>query len=139
MQRNMHPFKIIGQIYNWIDLLDSLVKLSVPKLPVGLFYFFKMWVIFIAWLSKIKKYVKSIYLSLLYFILEKIHFGSRRCNFHMKLGIWNAFFPGNHEIYEEIKVIWVSFLAVHIIFMGRMTPKDCVWHFLSFLQNNKIH
>ena len=32
-------------------------------------------------------------------------------------------------------VIWVNFLAVHIIFMGAMTLEDYVWQFLSFLQS----
>ena len=53
----------------------------------------------------------------------------------MKVGIWNDFFPGNFEIYEDVKVIWVNFLSDHKIFMGGMTPKDYVWHFLSFLQS----
>ena len=61
-------------------------------------------------------------------------------NFHMKVGIWNDFFPGNFEIYEEVKVIWVNFLSVHKIFMGGMTPKDYVWHFkFPSITNNQIN
>lgn len=56
-------------------------------------------------------------------------------NFYMKFGILNASFPGNHEIYEAIKVICMNFLAAPIIFRDGTTPKDRVWHLLSFFNH----
>lgn len=62
-------------------------------------------------------------------------------NFYMRFGILNASFPGNLEIYEEIKVICMNFLVAPIIFRDGTTPKGCVWHLLSVLQphDNLIH
>lgn len=56
-------------------------------------------------------------------------------NFYVKLGIWNALFPGNLKIYEEIKVMWVSVLAVHLILKGGKTPNNYIWHILSVIQS----